>query len=150
MRSDRNVPRPIDVSFNNSGISNSQTIMPTYEYQCKTCGHRFDYFQSISSDPLTHCPVEECIQEDPARKGTGEVVRRISAGAGLVFKGEGFYLTDYARKKTSPSGSGSRSSSESKSEGTKGESGGGESGSSSSDSKKESGGSSGSSSSSEN
>jgi putative FmdB family regulatory protein len=98
--------------------------MPTYEYQCKTCGHRFEYFQSITSDPLTHCPVEECIQEDPDKKGTGEVVRLISAGAGLVFKGEGFYLTDYARKKSSPSGksgsSGSSGSSETKSEGTKG------------------------------
>jgi len=71
--------------------------MPTYEYQCRTCGNRFDYFQSISAEPLTHCPVDECLLEGDA-KGTGDVVRRISGGAGLVFKGEGFYLTDYVRK----------------------------------------------------
>ena len=72
--------------------------MPTYEYRCNTCGHRFDYFQSISADPLTHCPHNECVQEDEQKKGTGEVVRLVSGGAGLVFKGEGFYLTDYVRK----------------------------------------------------
>jgi putative FmdB family regulatory protein len=77
--------------------------MPTYDYICRTCGHRFEYFQSMSSEPLTKCPVEECILEE-ARKGTGDVVRAIGGGAGLVFKGEGFYLTDYARKGKGGSG----------------------------------------------
>ncbi|HVK39765.1 MAG TPA: zinc ribbon domain-containing protein [Candidatus Kapabacteria bacterium] len=71
--------------------------MPTYDYLCRTCGHRFEHFQSMSSEPLTKCPVEDCILEDE-RKGTGDVVRAIGGGAGLVFKGGGFYLTDYARK----------------------------------------------------
>ncbi|MBS1914110.1 MAG: hypothetical protein JST22_19135 [Bacteroidetes bacterium] len=72
--------------------------MPTYEYLCRTCGHRFEVLQSINADPLAHCPVKECVQEDESLKGTGEVTRLVSGGAGLVFKGEGFYLTDYARK----------------------------------------------------
>lgn len=72
--------------------------MPTYEYRCATCGGRFEHFQSIKADALTTCPVEECQADDPSRKGTGEVRRIVSGGAGVVFKGEGFYLTDYARK----------------------------------------------------
>lgn len=86
--------------------------MPTYEYQCKTCGHRFEAFESITSDPLVHCPVGECIQEDEKIKGTGNVVRLVSGGAGLVFKGAGFYQTDYVRKKGGD-GSGSSGSSSS-------------------------------------
>ncbi len=100
--------------------------MPTYEYQCRTCGHRFDYFQSISSDPLTNCPVQECILEEEERKGTGEVYRRVSGGAGLVFKGEGFYLTDYVRKGSGGEGGSGGSSGGSSSKSTsKGESSGG-------------------------
>ncbi len=72
--------------------------MPTYDYLCKTCGHRFEHFQSITSDALSHCPESECIMTDPELKGKGEVQRIVSGGAGLVFKGEGFYLTDYVRK----------------------------------------------------
>ncbi len=93
--------------------------MPTYDYQCKTCGHRFEYFQSISSNALEHCPADLCIQEDEQEKGTGVVVRLISGGAGLVFKGEGFYLTDYVRKggdKDKSGGSSSSSATASKSE----------------------------------
>lgn len=123
--------------------------MPTYEYRCKTCGHRFEHMQSISSDPLSHCPERECIQEDDEKKGTGLVERLISRGAGLVFKGEGFYLTDYARKgkggseSTGSSGKGSSGKdSESKASGSK-ESGGNESsGKESSGSKESSGGNS--------
>ncbi|MCB0712243.1 MAG: zinc ribbon domain-containing protein [Ignavibacteriae bacterium] len=72
--------------------------MPTYDYLCKKCGHRFEHFQSITSDALTTCPISECIEEDAEAKGTGAVQRIVSGGAGLVFKGEGFYLTDYVRK----------------------------------------------------
>lgn len=97
--------------------------MPTYEYQCKTCGHRFEYFQAISADPLTTCPHELCFLEDETKKGTGEVVRRVSGGAGLVFKGEGFYLTDYARKGDTKKNGGSSASS-----GTKPDAGGGDKG----------------------
>jgi putative FmdB family regulatory protein len=85
--------------------------MPTYDYNCRTCGHRFEYFQSMSAEPLTKCPVAECAHEDPEQKGTGDVVRAIGGGAGLVFKGEGFYLTDYVRKGKSGGGESSSGSS---------------------------------------
>ena len=60
--------------------------MPTYEYQCHTCGTRFDVFQSMSDDPIEDCQDENC---------DGTVKKLISAGAGLIFKGSGFYITDY-------------------------------------------------------
>jgi putative FmdB family regulatory protein len=57
--------------------------MPTYEYECKECGHTFDAFQSMSDAPLKDCP--QC----------GGVVRRlINGGSGIIFKGSGFYVTD--------------------------------------------------------
>ncbi len=58
--------------------------MPTYEYECKECGHHFEEFQSMSADPLTNCP--EC---------SGPVHRLLGVGAGVLFKGSGFYETDY-------------------------------------------------------
>ena len=66
--------------------------MPTYEYLCQKCGCEFEMFQSISAGPLQICPRESC----PRKKwGRGRVKRKISAGAGLLFKGSGFYITDY-------------------------------------------------------
>jgi putative FmdB family regulatory protein len=59
--------------------------MPTYEYQCDACGHRFEKFQSITAAPIKKCP--EC--------GKSKVRRLIGTGAGLLFKGSGFYITDY-------------------------------------------------------
>ena len=59
--------------------------MPTYEYKCNACEHHFEAFQSITEDPVRVCPV--C--------GKEKVERLISAGAGLLFKGSGFYITDY-------------------------------------------------------
>ena len=57
--------------------------MPTYEYECKKCSHRFEVFQSMSDEPIKECP--EC----------GEQVRRlVSGGVGVIFKGSGFYVTD--------------------------------------------------------
>jgi len=61
--------------------------MPTYEYECKSCGHQFELFQKITDKPAQKCP-----------KCGGEVKKLISSGAGLIFKGSGFYITDYARK----------------------------------------------------
>lgn len=61
--------------------------MPTYEYRCDACGHRFEAFQKMSDEPVETCP--EC--------GEPEAERQMSAGAGLVFKGSGFYETDYKR-----------------------------------------------------
>jgi putative FmdB family regulatory protein len=66
--------------------------MPTYEYICAKCGHQFEKVQSIADDPLTVCPRELCNQK---RWGKGRVNRAISGGAGLLFKGSGFYITDY-------------------------------------------------------
>ncbi len=90
--------------------------MPTYEYICEKCGHQFDLFQSISAKPLTVCPQEKCAQKT---WGKGKVKRAISGGAGLIFKGSGFYITDYrsekykeaAKRDTSASSSSSSSSS---------------------------------------
>lgn len=65
--------------------------MPTYEYKCAACDHAFERFQKISDRPVRTCP--EC--------GKRRVRRLISAGGGLVFKGPGFYATDY-RKDTGP------------------------------------------------
>jgi putative FmdB family regulatory protein len=66
--------------------------MPTYEYVCDKCGAEFELFQSISAKPLTICPKEQCAMK---RWGKGKVQKKISAGAGLLFKGSGFYITDY-------------------------------------------------------
>ncbi|MBT3276311.1 MAG: hypothetical protein HN368_24400 [Spirochaetales bacterium] len=71
--------------------------MPTYEYECKSCSHNFEVFQSMSDDSLTECP--EC------RK---EIRRVIGGGLGIIFKGSGFYVND------SKSGSKSAGKSESK------------------------------------
>ena len=66
--------------------------MPTYEYICEKCGHGFEVLQSISADPLRICPQELCGRK---KWGRGRVKRQIGAGAGLLFKGSGFYITDY-------------------------------------------------------
>jgi putative FmdB family regulatory protein len=58
--------------------------MPTYEYECEKCGHRFELFQSMSEAPRKRCP-----------KCRGKVRRLIGTGAGMIFKGSGFYTTDY-------------------------------------------------------
>jgi len=66
--------------------------MPTYEYECKKCGSRFEVFQSMSDEPVKKCP--EC----------GKQVRRlVSGGAGVIFKGSGFYVTDKQEKATAKS-----------------------------------------------
>jgi len=62
--------------------------MPTYEYECGKCGEVFEAFQSITAAPLTKC--RNC-----GAKGT--VSRLVGSGAGLIFKGSGFYITDYKK-----------------------------------------------------
>jgi putative FmdB family regulatory protein len=66
--------------------------MPTYEYLCEKCGHEFEAFQPISAKPLRICPEIKCARE---KWGRGRVKRKIGAGAGVLFKGSGFYATDY-------------------------------------------------------
>ncbi|MFH0793286.1 MAG: FmdB family zinc ribbon protein [bacterium] len=61
--------------------------MPTYEYQCQKCGLEFEVFHAMSAKPIRKC--EKC---------GGPVKRLVSSGTGLIFKGSGFYITDYARK----------------------------------------------------
>ena len=64
--------------------------MPTYEYVCAKCGHELEAFQSMKDAPLTKCP---------ACKKAG-LKRKIGGGAGLIFKGTGFYITDYKKAGT--------------------------------------------------
>ena len=59
--------------------------MPTYDYECDACGHAFEKFQPISAKPVRKCP----------RCGKLKVRRLIGTGAGVIFKGSGFYQTDY-------------------------------------------------------
>jgi putative FmdB family regulatory protein len=66
--------------------------MPTYEYACEKCGLEFEFLQSMSAPALLTCPKEVCAQK---KWGRGKVKKKISAGAGLLFKGSGFYITDY-------------------------------------------------------
>ena len=62
--------------------------MPTYDYECEACGHHFERWQEMSARKLRTCP--EC--------GKRKLVRLVGAGAGVIFKGSGFYETDYKRK----------------------------------------------------
>ncbi len=86
--------------------------MPTYDYKCLACDVRFEKFQGITAPPIEECP--EC---------GGRVKRLIGAGAGLIFKGSGFYITDYrsegykesAKKDKDKSGSSDKSTSSDKS-----------------------------------
>jgi putative FmdB family regulatory protein len=66
--------------------------MPTYDYKCAACGHRFEAFQSITADALAKCP--EC--------GKKRLERLIGAGAAVIFKGSGFYQTDYKQPAGGP------------------------------------------------
>jgi len=68
------------------------TAMPTYAYQCAKCGHEFEKFQSMKDDALTTCPKDLCSKK---RWGRGKVKRQLGTGAGMIFKGSGFYITDY-------------------------------------------------------
>jgi len=85
--------------------------MPTYWYRCQTCSHEFEEFQKMSDPPLRECP-----------KCGGVVMRVITGGAGLLFKGSGFYITDYrseSYKKAASADSSSASSSSSSSSDSK-------------------------------
>ena len=86
--------------------------MPTYDYRCDACRHEMEVFQSMSADRLTTCPA--C--------GEAKLRRLIGSGAGIIFKGSGFYETDYKRSRTSsgkPSEKKSETRSKSKSDSSK-------------------------------
>jgi putative FmdB family regulatory protein len=97
--------------------------MPTYEYSCQKCKQNFDAFQSMRDEPFQVCPKELCRLK---KWGKGKVKRLLGTGAGVIFKGSGFYSTDYrspsykeAAKKESgtSSGGGSEKSSTAKESG---------------------------------
>jgi putative FmdB family regulatory protein len=88
--------------------------MPTYDYECQKCGHVFEVFHAMSEAPKVKCEKTGC---------SGKATKQIGAGSGLIFKGSGFYITDYKDKKSGNGASESKSdasdsgsSSESKSE----------------------------------
>lgn len=68
--------------------------MPTYDYECLNCGHHFEVFQNINDKHLEKCP-----------KCSKKVKRLIGSGAGIIFKGSGFYATDYKKQSSSQAGS---------------------------------------------
>ncbi|MDR2343779.1 MAG: FmdB family transcriptional regulator [Spirochaetaceae bacterium] len=71
--------------------------MPTYEYECKKCAHAFELFQNMSDEPARVCP-----------KCGGEVRRLINGGAGVIYKGAGFYSTDKAAPSAAKKSSGGK------------------------------------------
>ena len=75
-----------------SAIRSAGKAMPTYEYRCEKCNETFEMFQSMKDDALQVCPQQHCRMET---WGQGKVKRLVGAGAGLIFKGSGFYVTDY-------------------------------------------------------
>ena len=81
-----------NADFRPSPPTASPQIMPTYEYSCEKCGQTFEVVQSMRDASLKECPKELCRQK---KWGHGKVKRLIGTGAGLIFKGSGFYITDY-------------------------------------------------------
>lgn len=102
--------------------------MPTYEYVCRTCGYEMEAFQSMKDDPLTDCP--EC--------GRSALKRLIGRGAGIIFKGSGFYETDYKSNGKKPEKESADSKKQESAESPKKESSSTDNAKSSSDSKGES------------
>jgi putative FmdB family regulatory protein len=93
--------------------------MPTYEYICAKCEHTFDIVQPITAKALTICPKDLCPKKP---WGKGKVKRAIGTGGGLIFKGSGFYTTDYRSDKYKESAKKDAGASTSSSEGAKKES----------------------------
>jgi putative FmdB family regulatory protein len=97
--------------LNSAFLQGACPRMPTYEYHCLKCDQNFEMFQSMRDKPLRECPKEHCRL---SKWGHGKVKRLLGTGAGIIFKGSGFYTTDYrskayqeAAKKESP-GSGEK------------------------------------------
>jgi putative FmdB family regulatory protein len=87
-------------------LARRRFIMPTYEYHCTKCDQNFEAFQSMRDESFRECPKERCRLE---KWGHGKVKRLLGTGAGIIFKGSGFYVTDYrsnsykeAEKKEAP------------------------------------------------
>src|SRR6202162_4828888 len=78
-----------------AGSSRPGFLMPTYEYSCQRCGQNFEAFQSMRDEPFRECPKDLCRLP---KWGHGKVKRLLGTGAGIIFKGSGFYSTDYRSK----------------------------------------------------
>ncbi len=87
--------------------------MPTYDYECQKCGHVFEVFHGMSEAPKVKCEKKGC---------GGKAKKQIGAGSGLIFKGSGFYITDYKDKKSGNGSGAPAGSSESSDGGSKAES----------------------------
>ena len=83
----------LEVGFPEAGVR--RRFMPTYEYECRRCGHRFEKFQPITAAPVKTCP--QC---------RGRVARLLSGGSGIIFRGSGFYQTDYKKSPAASTGAG--------------------------------------------
>jgi putative FmdB family regulatory protein len=102
--------------------------MPTYEYRCEKCNQTIEAFQSMKDEAYTVCPKELCRL---ATWGKGKVKRLLGTGAGLLFKGSGFYITDYrssgykeaVKKESGPKEAGANKGEGGKTEGNKGDGG---------------------------
>src|SRR6201989_938702 len=90
--------------------------MPTYEYQCEKCKKSFDCYQSMKDPVLKTCPKDLCRQKT---WGKGKVKRQLGTGAGLIFKGSGFYITDYRSEGYKAAAKSDKAGSETKSTDTK-------------------------------
>jgi putative FmdB family regulatory protein len=82
----------VRIAQNRPILDTGVCIMPTYEYECEKCRQTFEVFQSMKDAALTVCPKSHCRM---ARWGKGKVRRLLGTGAGIIFKGSGFYSTDY-------------------------------------------------------
>jgi len=89
--------------------------MPNYDYECQDCGHRFEVFQSMNDPKLTDCPQDAC---------GGTIRRLLGTGGGILFKGAGFYQTDYRSSSYKDGAKADKPQSESKSESKPAKSGG--------------------------
>ena len=83
--------RGLNCAFFDGSVSG----MPTYEYHCRKCDKNFEMFQSMHDEPLRECPKDLCRLP---KWGHGKVKRLLGTGAGIIFKGSGFYSTDYRSK----------------------------------------------------
>jgi putative FmdB family regulatory protein len=86
--------------------------MPTYDYECSACGHKFEKFQPITAKPIRKCPI--CSRST--------VKRLLGTGAGIIFKGSGFYCTDYRSDSYKKAAGNDKPSASATAEGSKGES----------------------------
>lgn len=92
LRCRRRDPRGLNCALASAHFRAIFRVMPTYEYHCAKCDQNFEAFQSMREEPFSVCPKELCRLP---KWGHGKVKRLLGTGAGIIFKGSGFYTTDY-------------------------------------------------------